>query len=390
MRLHEHQAKRLLAGFGIAVPRGEAVTSETGARRAAEALGGPVVVKAQILSGGRGRAGGIRPASDPDEAGRAARALLGSRLVTSQTGPEGKTVRAVLVEEALPVVREFYAGIAVDKGAAAVMALASAAGGIEVEARAAAGSSFARERLSPDAGLRPGQAESLVKAFGLADETLRRQASGLFSQLAKAFAAIDAGLIEVNPLALTAEGRLLALDAKVVVDDNALARHPEVAALRDIEDLSPAEREAERFGLNYIQLDGNVGCLVNGAGLAMATMDIIRLSGGAPANFLDIGGGVTEDAVAAAFRILVADPRVKAAMINIFGGIVRCDLVARGVLRAVAESPARVPIVVRLEGTNVAEGRRLLDASGLPLHSAASLEEAAALAVRLAGRPASS
>ncbi|MBN2207298.1 MAG: ADP-forming succinate--CoA ligase subunit beta [Candidatus Aminicenantes bacterium] len=389
MRLHEHQAKRLLAAFGIPVPRGEAVTSAADARRAASALGGPVVVKAQILSGGRGRAAGIRTAANADEAERSAGDLLGSRLVTAQTGPEGKSVRAVLIEEALPVARELYAGVAVDKKAPAVLVLASAAGGVEVETRAAAGAGIAREALSAEGGLLPHRVDRLIEALGLTDAASVRQASELLSNMAKAFVALDAGLIEINPLGLTAHGKLSALDAKVVIDDNALARHPELAVLRDVEDLSPAEREAERFGLNYIRLEGNIGCLVNGAGLAMATMDLIKLSGGAPANFLDIGGGVTEDAVAAAFRILVSDARVRAALINIFGGIVRCDLVARGVLKAVAERPARIPIVVRLEGTNAVEGRRLLAAAGLPLLSSSSLEEAAAEAVRSAGKAAS-
>ena len=384
MRIHEYQAKKLLAGFGVPIPRGQAVTTAAESRTVAEELGGAVVVKAQIHAGGRAKAGGILKASSPAEAAAAAARLLGRPLATAQTGPAGRIVRRVLVEEALPVIRELYVGATLDREAARIALIVSARGGVDIELTAAAEPDLVlRQTIEPVAGYRPEQAERAARALGLADAA-RAQALELLPGLARAFEATDASLIELNPLVLTAGGGLVAADAKMEFDDNGLFRQPGIRALADPEDLSPEEAEAAGAGLSFIRLDGDVGCMVNGAGLAMATMDLIAIAGGRPANFLDIGGGVSEDAVARAFALLTADPGVRAALVNIFGGIVRCDLVARGIVRAARERGVRIPVVTRLEGTNAEQGRRILAGSGLRFSSAPDMGSAAREAVRLA------
>ncbi|MBP1658909.1 MAG: sucC [Candidatus Aminicenantes bacterium] len=384
MRIHEYQAKKLLAGFGVPVPRGEAVETPVDARAAAEAIGGPVVVKAQVHAGGRGLAGGILKAATPAEAAAAAARLLGRPLVTGQTGPRGRIVRRVLVEEALAVARELYVGVTLDREAARVALLVSPRGGVDIELLAAGEPDLIlKQTIEPIAGFQAGQAGRAALALGLMDAALA-PALELFPALVRAFEETDASLIEINPLVLTAGGALAAADAKMELDDNGLFRHPEIRDLADPEELSPEEIEAARAGLSFIRLEGDVGCMVNGAGLAMATMDLIALAGGRPANFLDIGGGVSEEAVAKAFALLTADPGVRAALVNIFGGIVRCDLVARGIVRAARERGIRIPVVTRLEGTNVEEGRAILAGSGLPFSTAPDMETAAREAVRLA------
>jgi succinyl-CoA synthetase beta subunit len=384
MKVHEYQAKQILARYGIPVPRGEVAATPDEARAAAGRLGGRVVLKAQVHAGGRGRAGGIRTAASPAEAERLAHEMIGMTLVTPQTGPAGKTVRKLLVEEAAEVARELYLGLAVDRAREAVVVMASAEGGVEIEALAAAKpEAIIKEYIHPAAGLRPFQARALAFGLGLGGD-VHNQAAKAIAGLAAAFAATDASLAEVNPLAVTSSGTLLALDAKMNFDDNALPRHPDVQALRDRGEELPLEVEASEHNLNYVKLDGDVGCMVNGAGLAMATMDIIRHAGGRPANFLDVGGGVSEEAVSHAFRILVCDPDVRAALINIFGGIVRCDLIAAGVVKAARDLGTRLPVVIRLEGTNAEEGRRILRESGLAFHPADGMKEAAAQAVALA------
>jgi succinyl-CoA synthetase beta subunit len=384
LRIHEHQAKRLLAGFGVAVPRGRAVATAAEARAAAEDLGGPVFVKAQIQAGGRAKAGGILRASSPAEAAAAASRLLGRPLVTDQTGPAGRVVGRVLVEEALDVVRELYVGLALSREDEGLVLIVSPRGGTEIE-RTALGEPdlVLKEAISPAEGLLPVQAGRAAAALGLSGAALER-AAGLVTGLARAFTTTDASLIELNPLVLTSAGGLVAADAKMEFDDNGLARQPAIRALRDPDEESPEEAAAARAGLSFVRLDGDVGCLVNGAGLAMATMDLIALAGGRPANFLDIGGGVSEDAVAEAIALLAADPGIRSVLINIFGGIVRCDLVARGLVRAAREHALRVPVVIRMEGTNVEIGREILAVSGLPFFPAADMETAAREAVRLA------
>jgi succinyl-CoA synthetase beta subunit len=385
MRIHEYQAKRLLAGFGIPVPRGEVVRTPAEARAAAERLGGPVVLKAQIHAGGRAKAGGVLKAETPAEAEAAAARILGQPLITAQTGPEGHVVRRVLVEETLAIERELYLGLTLSREEERLVLLVSPMGGVDIEALALDEPDLIlRQRISPSTGLRPFQAKRAAFALGLAGPAYGR-AVKLITDLVCAFEATDASLVEINPLALAAGGELVAADAKMEFDDNGLARRPEVKALRDPDDESPQEREASLAGLSYVKLDGDVGCMVNGAGLAMATMDLIKLSGGRPANFLDVGGGVTEEAVAKAFAILASDPGVRSALVNIFGGIVRCDLVAQGIVRAAREHGLRIPVVTRLEGTNADAGRKILADSGLPFTTAPNMEAAAREAVRLAG-----
>ena len=384
MRIHEYQAKRLLAGFGVSVPRGEVVSSPSEARAAAEDLGGAVVVKAQIHAGGRGKAGGILRASSPSEAATAATRLLGVPLVTDQTCPQGRIVRRVLVEEVLTVARELYVGLTLSREEECIVLLASPRGGVDIETLASSEPDLVlRQAISPTDGLLPDQAGRAAQGLGLVGAPFA-QAVELFTSLARAFQATDASLIEINPLALTAGGALVAADAKMDFDDNGLPRHPDIRALFDPEEELPEELEAARAGLSFIRLDGDVGCLVNGAGLAMATMDLIALAGGHPANFLDIGGGASEEAVSKAFAILTADPGVRAALVNIFGGIVRCDLVAQGIVRAARERGVRIPVVTRMEGTNVELGRKILAESGLPFTTAPDMETAAREAVRLA------
>jgi succinyl-CoA synthetase beta subunit len=384
MRIHEFQAKTLLAGFGVPVPRGEVVTTPAEARAAAESLGGAVILKAQVHAGGRGKAGGILKAASPAEAATAASRLLGRPLVTAQTGPAGRIVRRLLVEEAVAVARELYVGVTVSREEARIAVLTSPRGGVDIEVLAASEPDLVlRQTLPPATGLLPFQARQAAFALGLAGGGFA-QAVDLLPRLVRAFEATDASLIEINPLVLTSSGSLFAADAKMDFDDNGLRRHDEIRALLDPDEESAEELEAARAGLSFIRLDGDVGCMVNGAGLAMATMDLVALAGGRPANFLDVGGGVSEDAVRQAFAILTSDPGVRAALVNIFGGIVRCDLVAQGIVRAARERGVRIPVVVRMEGTNVEQGRRILAESGLPFTAENDMEAAAGTAVRLA------
>jgi succinyl-CoA synthetase beta subunit len=384
MKIHEYQAKQILAKYGVQVPRGNVVETPAQAREVAAQIGGRVVLKAQIHAGGRGKAGGIRLANSAEEAEKLAQKMIGMKLVTYQTGPEGRIVRKLLVEEALEVAKELYLGIVIDRAREAVVIMASPEGGVEIEKVAAEKSELIfKEYVNPATGFLAFQGRKLAYQLGLSGET-HKQAVKFIASLYRAFEASDASLAEINPLIVTSQGSILALDAKMNFDDNALPRHPEIQAMRDIYEESPLEVEASKYNLNYIKLDGNVGCMVNGAGLAMATMDIIMHSGGMPANFLDVGGGVSEEAVTNAFKILVADRDVKAALINIFGGIVRCDLVARGIVKAAKEVGLNVPMVVRLQGTNMEEGRKILAESGLEFYSAETMKEAAERVVRLA------
>ncbi len=384
MKIHEYQAKALLRQAGVAVPRGEVADTPAAARAVAERLGGRVVVKAQVHAGGRGKAGGIRVADDPGQAEQAAAQILGMRLKTPQTPPEGILVRRVLVEEASRVERELYLSVTLDRARAAHVVMASAAGGMEIEEVAARSpETILREWAHPALGLADFQARRL--AFGLAlDGPLLKPAVALIRSLFALYLARDCSLAEINPLVVTADGRVLALDAKLNVDDNALFRQPDVAALRDVHEEDPLDVEASRYGLNYIKLDGNVGCMVNGAGLAMATMDIIKLAGGEPANFLDVGGGASPEQIEHAFRILSSDPAVKAVFINVFGGILRCDRLAEGVIAAVKTLGLRLPVVVRMEGTNVELGRKMLAESGLNFTTADDMGDGARKVVELA------
>ncbi len=377
MKVHEYQAKEILARFGVAVPRGILVTDAEAARTAAEKLGGRVVVKAQVHAGGRGKAGGVKLVDSPDAAVAAAREILGMRLITKQTGAEGKVVHKVLVEEALPIARELYLGIVLDRAEGFPAMMASKYGGMEIEEVAAKDpNAIVKAHFDPDVGLHPYLARHLAFALGLEGDAFK---SGLkfMAALAKAYAATDSSLAEINPLITTTDGRVIALDAKMNFDDNALFRHSDIVDMRDLAEEEPLEVEASKYDLNYIKLDGTIGCMVNGAGLAMATMDIIKHSGGEPANFLDVGGGASQERVSAAFRILLSDENVKGVLINIFGGIVRCDMIARGVIEAAKEVSVKVPLVVRLQGTNVDEGRRLLAESGLDLTVADGMADAA-------------
>ena len=384
MKIHEYQAKQILSRFGVRIPRGEVADNPSRARKIAENIGPKVVLKAQVHAGGRGKGGGIRLAADPWEAEKIAQEMIGMTLVTHQTGPEGKRVNRILVEEALDIANELYVGIVIDRAAEAPVVMASPEGGVEIEKVAAETPELIfKEYVNPATGFLPFQARKLAFKLGLQGDTLK-QAIKFISSLYKAFEATDASLAEINPLLVTKKGDVLALDAKMNFDDNALARHPDILEMRDLAEEDPLEVEASKFNLNYIKLDGNVGCMVNGAGLAMATMDIIMHSGGMPANFLDVGGGVSEEAVKNAFRILVSDPDVKAALVNIFGGIVRCDLVANGIVKAAKELGLKVPMVVRLEGTNVEKGKKILEESGLSFYPAGSMKEAAEKVVPLA------
>jgi succinyl-CoA synthetase beta subunit len=384
MKIHEYQAKQILARFGVSIPRGEVASTPAEARTVAERLGGAVVVKAQIHAGGRGKAGGIKLAHDPAEAERVAGEILGKKLVTAQTGAEGRIVNRVLIEEGLAVARELYLGIVIDRTTARPVFMASSEGGVEIEVVAAEHpEKILKEFIDPARGFQPFQARRL--AFGLGIEpNLINGASRLLLNLYRAFEAVDASLVEINPFVLTADGRLLALDAKINLDDNALARHLDLRELRDLNEEDPLEVKANEYNLNYIRLDGNVGCMVNGAGLAMATMDIIQYAGGRPANFLDVGGGASEEQVRRGFEIILSDPNVRAVLINIFGGIMRCDIVAKGVVAAVGSLGIQVPVVVRLEGTNVELGREILEESGLNFTVAQSMKDAAEKVVVLA------
>ena len=381
MKVHEYQAKSILAKYGVAVPRGEVADSPAAAREVAQQIGGPVVVKAQIHAGGRGKGGGIRVAQDAEQAFQHSKAILGMTLVTPQTGPEGRVVRKVLVEEALQTDRELYLGITLDRSRARPIVIASKSGGMEIEEVAARDpKAVVREPVDPALGMFPFQARRLAFDLGLAGDAFK-QGTALMQALFRAYLETDASLAEINPLLVTQAGRVLALDAKMNFDDNALFRHPDIREMRDLAEEDPLEVEASKFGLNYIKLDGNVGCMVNGAGLAMATMDLVKLAGGEPANFLDVGGGASEEQVKNAFRIILSDSNVRVILINIFGGIMRCDIIARGVVAAVREMGLSLPVVVRLEGTNVDEGKRILSESGLTVTPAEGLADAARKAV---------
>ena len=381
MKIHEFQAKQLLARFGVSVPEGRVVRSAPEAYEVARRFGGVVAVKAQIHAGGRGKGGGIKIAKSPAEAEQAASELLGSKLVTPQTGPEGKEVRVLLIEKGINIKREFYLGIVIDRSAEKPVVMASREGGVEIEEVARRSPELIlKEHVDPALGLSDYQVRKL--AFGL--ELNPRAVGSFMKSLFRAFQELDCSLAEINPLVETAEGQVLALDAKINFDDNALFRHPEVADLRDFNEEDPLEIQASRFGLNYIKLDGNVGCMVNGAGLAMATMDIIKLAGGNPANFLDVGGGANVEQVKNAFEILISDSGVQAVLINIFGGIMRCDTVAEGVVQAVRDVGVSLPVVVRLEGTNVERGREILNESNLNFIVADGMADAARKVVEAA------
>jgi succinyl-CoA synthetase beta subunit len=386
MKIHEYQAKAILAKFGVPVPRGEVIFKAEDARGVAARLGtNVVVVKAQIHAGGRGKAGGVKIAQSPDEASAFAERMMGMKLVTPQTGEEGRIVRRLLIEEGLDIKRELYLSILVDRAAGAPVIMASAAGGMEIEEVAKdRPESILREAIRPETGFEPYHARKL--AFGLDIKPhLLGTAATFLSSLYRAFIETDASLLEINPCVVTGDGRLVALDAKVNFDDNALFRHPEYAALRDLDEETPLEVEASKYKLNYIKLDGNVGCMVNGAGLAMATMDIIKLAGGSPANFLDVGGGASEEQVKNAFRILLSDRAVKAVFVNIFGGILRCDVLASGVVNAAKDLQFKIPVVVRMEGTNVEQGQQTLRDSGLNFTVADGMKDGAEKVVALAG-----
>ncbi len=377
MNLHEHQAKALLAEHGVPVPRGEAVFTVDEALTAAEGLGYPVVVKAQIHAGGRGKAGGVRLARDADAVREAAEALLGHTLVTKQTGPEGREVRRLLIEEGVDIAQELYVSFLVDRSRGRPICIASASGGMDIEEVAASTpEKIITVAVDPAVGLQAFQARRIAYGLGLRGKTAGRAAAFL-GALYRAYDALDASQVEINPMLVTGDGDVLALDAKVSVDDSALFRQPKVASLRDTHEESPLEVEASRFSLNYIKLDGSVGCMVNGAGLAMATMDIVKLAGAEPANFLDVGGGANAEQIENAFRILSSDPSVRAVLINIFGGILRCDRLAEGLIAAVRSLGVTLPIVIRMEGTNVEVARKMLEESGLDFTTAASMQDAA-------------
>ena len=386
MKIHEYQAKAILARHGVPVPRGEVTFVAADAVDIAKRLGtGVVVVKAQIHAGGRGKGGGVKLARSPQDAEKLARAMIGMTLITHQTGPEGRVVGRVLIEEGLQMQRELYLSIVLDRAAGRPVIMASAAGGMDIEEVAEkTPEKIVRVHVSPGVGIVPFEARQLGFGIGL-DAPQVNKFVKVVTALYDAYLATDASLVEVNPLVVTASGDLLALDAKMNFDDNALYRHPDLKEMRDTAEEDPLEIEASKFSLNYIRLEGNIGCMVNGAGLAMATMDIIKLSGGEPANFLDVGGGANAEQIRNAFKILISDKNVQAVLINIFGGILRCDVLAQGVIAAVKELGVRMPIIIRMEGTNVDEGKRLLKESGLNFTTADSMDEAAEKAVLLAG-----
>ena len=379
MKIHEYQAKKILRQYQVAVPSGTMATTANQAERVAAELGGKVVIKAQIHAGGRGKGGGVKLAANPEEVRQAASEILGMQLVTHQTGPEGQKVKQVLVEKASDIEREFYLGITLDRAQSKPVVMASQEGGVEIEEVAVATpEKILKETVDPRVGLQAFQATRL--AFGLGFEGKRvRQAISFILSLYRAYVDADCSLVEINPLVVTADGQLLALDAKIDIDDNALFRHPDLAKMNDVDEEEELEVEAAKYGLNYIKLDGNIGCMVNGAGLAMATMDIIKLSGAEPANFLDVGGGASAETVENGFRILLSDPNVKAILINIFGGIVRCDRVAAGVIEARKNIEVNVPIVVRLAGTNAEVAAEMLENSDMDFAVGHGLKDAAAM-----------
>ncbi|NUP96141.1 MAG: ADP-forming succinate--CoA ligase subunit beta [Planctomycetaceae bacterium] len=382
MKLHEFQAKQVLARFGVATPRGVEATSVDAAVAAYHELKSPVaVVKAQIHAGGRGKAGGVKVCKSVDEVRAAAQSILGRKLVTHQTGPDGQLVRRLWVEAGSAIEREYYIGIAIDRESQQPVMMASSEGGMEIEEVAASHpEKILKAGFSPKVGLSAEAAGKLAKGIGI-PAALEARAVQFMQALAKAFCELDCSIAEINPLVTTKDGQVIALDAKINLDDNALFRHEGLVGLRDLHEEEPLEIEASKFNLNYIKLDGTIGCMVNGAGLAMATMDVIKLYGGEPANFLDVGGGASAEQVTAAFKILLADPNTKAVLVNIFGGIMKCDIIAQGVITAAREVKIGVPLVVRLEGTNVELGRKLLAESGLPITTATSLDDAAQKAV---------
>jgi succinyl-CoA synthetase beta subunit len=387
MKIHEYQAKQILAKFGVTVPRGEMITKREDARAVAEKLGGgTVVVKAQIHAGGRGKGGGVKLAHNPLEADALAGQILGMTLVTHQTGPEGRIVKRALIEEGLDVARELYLGIVIDRASGRPVFMASSEGGVEIEVVAAEHpEKILKEFIDPSVGFQAFQARKLAFGLGLEGKVVN-EASRLLQNLYRAFEATDASLVEINPFAITRDGRALALDAKMTFDDNALFRHSDIRELRDLDEEDPLEVKASNYGLNYIRLDGNVGCMVNGAGLAMATMDIIQYAGSRPANFLDVGGGANEEQVRHGFEIILSDANVRAVLINIFGGIMRCDIVANGVVASAKTLGIKVPIVVRLKGTNVELGQKILRESGLNFEVANDMKEAAEKVVAAANR----
>jgi succinyl-CoA synthetase beta subunit len=384
MKIHEYQAKALLARYQVPVPRGEVALTVDEAESAAKKLGGAVVVKAQIHAGGRGKGGGVKVVKDATEARAAAEKILGMKLVTHQTGPEGRIVHRLLIEETLPIDHEYYLGIVLDRAQGKNVFMASAEGGVEIEQVAArAPERILKEVIEPGHGLAAFQARKLAYGIGIPGPAANLAAQAMMA-LARANDALDATLAEINPLIRTKDGKIYALDAKMNLDDNAMFRHKDLMELRDLNEEDPLEVEASRFGLNYIKLDGTVACMVNGAGLAMATMDIIKYAGGSPANFLDVGGGANADQIRNAFRILLSDRAVKAVLINIFGGILRCDTLATGVVAAARELSVKVPVVVRMEGTNVEQGRKILLDSGLNFTVADGMRDAAEKVVKLA------
>jgi len=386
MKIHEYQAKELLRRYGVTTPRGIPCFSVDEAVAASSQLGGKVwVVKAQIHAGGRGKGGGVKLARSPEELRTHASAILGMQLVTHQTGPDGQKVRRLLIEEGADIRKELYVGMVVDRTSQRVVLMASSEGGMDIEEVAAhTPEKIHKVAIDPAAGLLDAQAADVARKIGIPEASVA-QAVSLLQSLYKAFEATDASLVEINPLILTGEGKVIALDAKINFDDNALFRHPDIVALRDLDEEDAAEIEASKHGLSYISLDGNIGCLVNGAGLAMATMDIIKLYGGSPANFLDVGGGATTEKVTEAFKLMLANRNLRAILVNIFGGIMKCDVIATGVVEAARQVKLTVPLVVRLEGTNVDLGKKILAESGLPIISANNMADAAQKVVAAAG-----
>jgi succinyl-CoA synthetase beta subunit len=384
VKIHEYQAKQILAQFGVPIPRGEVAFSPYKAHDIARGLGGTVVVKAQIHAGGRGKGGGVKLAATPEDAEQTAASMLGMTLVTHQTGPEGRTVRCVLIEEGLHIKKEFYVGIVIDRASKRPVVMVSPSGGMDIEKVAAETPELIfKEYIDPAVGFQSFNARRLAFCLGLTGDQVG-PATKVFASLYRAFEATDASLVEINPFLLTEEGKFYALDAKLTFDDNALYRHKELLESRDYYEEDPLEIKASRHGINYIRLDGNIGCMVNGAGLAMATMDIIKLAGGSPANFLDVGGGASAEMVRNAFQILLGDKNVKAVLINIFGGIMRCDIVASGVVQAAKAIGLDIPVVIRLEGTNVEQGQEILRNSGLKFTVADGMKDAATKVVALA------
>jgi len=377
MKIHEYQAKQILSSSGVSIPEGKIARTSGEASQIAQQLGGTVAVKAQIHAGGRGKGGGVKIAKTPLEAEELSKQMLGSKLITPQTGSEGREVQCVLVEKGLNIAKEFYLGIVIDRSRQMSVLMASREGGMEIEEVAHQNPNLIlKEHINPTTGLSSDQARKIATELGLEDEGISK-AVVLIMSLYQSFQSTDASLVEINPLVMTKEGQLLALDAKMDFDDNALYRHPEIEKMRDLSEEEPLEIEASRHHLNYIKLDGNVGCMVNGAGLAMATMDIIKLAGGSPANFLDVGGGANVDQIKNALKILLSDENVTSVLINIFGGILRCDVLAEGVVQAAKDIGINLPVVVRLEGTNMEEGRAILKNSGLAFEVAADMADAA-------------